>query len=374
MANIPPIQFKRSHTPGAIPTASQLAVGELAINMSDNKLYTKDSDGVIRNVGGSSGDTYAFEDFVLASTVNPVLTITNTDLLALTSATDFYVMYQGYIMPSAAYTVGGTVGSWTITLIGDSDYAGTTYSIGDLIRVGEGMPVTATTNTFSSPITTQAELNSLGVENYAVIAQANENISGVLYSTTIAQNTNTMNTSGTATTATGTVTLNGVSTAIVITCTQAVNTGYDLSEIFLDGSAAAATQGYLSVVDANNTLTFTFGNNVLLNGMSWTGTRSRYSAAVTVNFYSDAARTSLLKSVVTNAATASTTVQTALLGATYSVRSISLVIRSIDVNLGSGMSNLKFGAPASQLYPSGIYYKKSFVGNNSLDLLPIVTQ
>jgi len=55
MANIPPIQFKRSHTSGRIPTAAQLAVGELAINMADNKLYTKDSDGVIRNVGGSSG-------------------------------------------------------------------------------------------------------------------------------------------------------------------------------------------------------------------------------------------------------------------------------------------------------------------------------
>ena len=59
MANIPPIQFKRSHSSGSIPTPDQLAVGELAINMADNKLYTKDSDGIIRNVGGSSGTAAA---------------------------------------------------------------------------------------------------------------------------------------------------------------------------------------------------------------------------------------------------------------------------------------------------------------------------
>lgn len=55
MANIPPIQFKRSHNAGAIPDSDDLLVGEIAINMADNKLYTKDSDGLIRNVGGSSG-------------------------------------------------------------------------------------------------------------------------------------------------------------------------------------------------------------------------------------------------------------------------------------------------------------------------------
>ena len=55
MANIPPIQFKRSHVSGRIPDSDDLLVGEIAINMADNKLYTKDSDGLIRNVGGSSG-------------------------------------------------------------------------------------------------------------------------------------------------------------------------------------------------------------------------------------------------------------------------------------------------------------------------------
>lgn len=371
MANIPPIQFKRSHTPGNAPTPFQLSVGELAINMPDGKIYTKDSDGLIRSLGGEGG-IYAFEDFSLTTTVNPTLTITNTDLLALPSASDLYVMYEGYVMPTTAYTVNGTIGSWTVTLLGDSDYAGTTYQLGDKVRIGEGIAVTTTSKTLSAPLTLQEDVDRVSVGNYVVIANS-QNIIGVQYTTTPAQNTNTMTASGSDTTATGTVVLNGVTTAIVITCTQAVDTGYDLSEIFLDGSSATATQGYLSVVDANNTLTFTFNRNVEMNGISWTGTRSRYSAAVTVNFYSDAQRTNLVKSVVTNAATASTDTQTALLGQTESVRSISLVIRSIGTNLGSGMSNLKFGAPPETTYPNGFYYKKSYTGTNSLDLQPIVT-
>ena len=54
MANIPPIQFKRSHDAGAQPTPNQLAVGELAINMADATLWTKDSDGNVISLGGGS--------------------------------------------------------------------------------------------------------------------------------------------------------------------------------------------------------------------------------------------------------------------------------------------------------------------------------
>lgn len=37
----------RSTTPGAVPTAEQLAVGELAVNLVDKKWYTKKTDGTI---------------------------------------------------------------------------------------------------------------------------------------------------------------------------------------------------------------------------------------------------------------------------------------------------------------------------------------
>ena len=48
MANT--IQLKRSSTAGEKPTATDLAVGEIAINTADRKLYTKHTDGTIREL------------------------------------------------------------------------------------------------------------------------------------------------------------------------------------------------------------------------------------------------------------------------------------------------------------------------------------
>ena len=58
MANT--IQLRRSATPNAVPTTTQLALGELAINTYDGKLYLKKNDGtesivLINSVGGGGG-------------------------------------------------------------------------------------------------------------------------------------------------------------------------------------------------------------------------------------------------------------------------------------------------------------------------------
>ena len=47
------IKPKRSETPNQIPGASALAVHELAMNVTDGKLYTKTSGGVVKEVGGA---------------------------------------------------------------------------------------------------------------------------------------------------------------------------------------------------------------------------------------------------------------------------------------------------------------------------------
>lgn len=53
MANIPPIQFKRSDSAGAQPTSGDLIEGELAINFPDGKIYSKNPQGTIVALGGS---------------------------------------------------------------------------------------------------------------------------------------------------------------------------------------------------------------------------------------------------------------------------------------------------------------------------------
>ena len=46
------IKIKRSETPNQIP-ASALQTHELAMNVTDGKLYTKTSGGVVKEVGGA---------------------------------------------------------------------------------------------------------------------------------------------------------------------------------------------------------------------------------------------------------------------------------------------------------------------------------
>ena len=47
------IKPKRSETPNQIPGAAALAVHELAMNVTDGKLFTKTSGGVVKEVGGA---------------------------------------------------------------------------------------------------------------------------------------------------------------------------------------------------------------------------------------------------------------------------------------------------------------------------------
>ena len=53
MANT--IQIKRSSTASDTPSASDLAVGELAVNTADAKLFTKHTDGTVKELAGGGG-------------------------------------------------------------------------------------------------------------------------------------------------------------------------------------------------------------------------------------------------------------------------------------------------------------------------------
>ena len=79
------VQIKRSETPGAAPTGANLAVGELAVNLADNKIFSKKTDGTVVSLGGvavndggaatsvatiSFADTI-FGDFTVDTTTTP---------------------------------------------------------------------------------------------------------------------------------------------------------------------------------------------------------------------------------------------------------------------------------------------------------------
>ena len=51
------IKPKRSETALAIPAAGSLAIGELAMNITDGKFFTKTTGGVVKEVGGAASVT-----------------------------------------------------------------------------------------------------------------------------------------------------------------------------------------------------------------------------------------------------------------------------------------------------------------------------
>ena len=58
------IQHKRSQQTGDQPTASEIEVGEIAINLADLRMFTRDHNDAIRRIGGE--DVAATLDFTKA--------------------------------------------------------------------------------------------------------------------------------------------------------------------------------------------------------------------------------------------------------------------------------------------------------------------
>ena len=58
------IQHKRSQSSGDQPTASEISTGEIALNLADLRMFTKDHNGTIQRIGGE--DVAATLDFTKA--------------------------------------------------------------------------------------------------------------------------------------------------------------------------------------------------------------------------------------------------------------------------------------------------------------------
>ena len=67
------IKLKRSETALAIPSASSLEAGELALNVTDGKFYTKTTGGSVKEVGGAGSVTLQDVTTNGATTTNDIL-------------------------------------------------------------------------------------------------------------------------------------------------------------------------------------------------------------------------------------------------------------------------------------------------------------
>lgn len=168
------IKPKRSVVPASIPTAGQLEVGEIAINIPDGKFYTKDSSNVVKEIGGAGAITLQAVTNSGAVTTNN-LTLNGANLIFEGLIENAFETTLTVAEPTSDRTITlpnitgtvittGDTGTVTSTMIADGtivngDIADTTIraaklNLGsDTVTVGSlssGGAVSGTTGTFSN--------------------------------------------------------------------------------------------------------------------------------------------------------------------------------------------------------------------------------
>ena len=99
------IKPKRSETSLAVPTSGQLAVGELAMNVTEGKFYTKTSGGTVKEMGGAGSVTLANVTTNGASTTTDILLDQGANLIFEGNLSNAYETTLTAIEPTADNTV-----------------------------------------------------------------------------------------------------------------------------------------------------------------------------------------------------------------------------------------------------------------------------
>lgn len=124
-----PISLYYSTTASAAPTSGNMANGELAINITDGKLFYKDNGGTVQTIaykvvpataGGTGQTTYTTGDILYASATNTVS--------KLAAGSNGYVLTMSGGLPTWAASTGG-VTSFSAGTTGFSPSTGTTGSV-----------------------------------------------------------------------------------------------------------------------------------------------------------------------------------------------------------------------------------------------------
>ena len=113
------IKIKRSETPSQIPGAGALEAGELAMNVTDGKFYTKTSGGVVKEVGGAGAVTLQAVTGSGAVTTNDI-TLNGADLIFEGAVENAYETTLTVSEPTADRTITLPNQSGTVAMDGDA--------------------------------------------------------------------------------------------------------------------------------------------------------------------------------------------------------------------------------------------------------------
>lgn len=151
-SNYTPIVIYKSETASTLPAAGNLAVGELAVNIADRKLYTKNSSEEVVELSGGNNHTHDSEDITdLVSTITEVINVNGAFRIAVEERTAPFTLdpedENKILLCNASAT--------PVTLPQDSDADIPVGAIYHLYQTVDGTQIQATAGT-------GATLNSVG--------------------------------------------------------------------------------------------------------------------------------------------------------------------------------------------------------------------
>ena len=114
------IKPKRTETALAVPTAGSLQAGELAMNVTDGKFYTKTSANAVKEVGGAGSVTLQNVMTNGASTITDLLLDQGANLIFEGNLSNAYETTLTVAEPTADRTITLPNATGTVALDGDA--------------------------------------------------------------------------------------------------------------------------------------------------------------------------------------------------------------------------------------------------------------
>ena len=114
------IKPKRSETALSVPAANSLAVGEIAMNVTDGKFYTKTSGGVVKEMGGAGSVTLQNVMTNGASTTTDLLLDQGANLIFEGNLANAYETTLTAVEPTADNTISLPNQSGVLATEGDN--------------------------------------------------------------------------------------------------------------------------------------------------------------------------------------------------------------------------------------------------------------
>jgi len=111
---------KRTETALAIPSSGSLEAGELAMNVTDGKFYTKTSGGVVKEIGGAGAVTLNSVTTAGASTTTSILLDQGANLIFEGNLANAYETTLTVTEPTADRTITLPNATGTVALDGDA--------------------------------------------------------------------------------------------------------------------------------------------------------------------------------------------------------------------------------------------------------------